>query len=362
MPSLQQLIKWHCCLLGFGIATMAPSQPATVQASASVQSVALREVSQADYASHLNALVSVVDACARGRNKTSCDPALVGPDDQVALATERRPVRYGWLRSLLERAQAKDNAAQRAEDVGASSASFSARRSTPATTELLQEAHARLAADQAQAEQTFQPAVTHAQAHAALQQILAGDAYRGLKSATRRNALMEWLNQWLNGLFSQADAMRLHSPWLGRALVWGFILAICVALAWRMLQLERRWRMQLVPGDPIPARDAASARGWQHWLDDARQAAGKAQWREALHFMYWAAIARLESRRLWPADRARTPREYLALMDDADPRKGKLAMLSGAFERTWYGGRPAAEDDYHRAEQLARALIEGDAR
>jgi hypothetical protein len=359
---MQQLIKWHCCLLGFSIATMAPSQPAPVTASASAQSAAPREVSRADYSGHLTALVAVVDACARARDKESCDPALVGADERVTLANEHRTVRYGWLRSLLERAQAKDSPVQREEGTRASASSFSARRSTPTTTELLQEAHARLAADLAQAEQALQHAGTHAQAHAALQQVLAGDAYRGLKDTTRRNALLEWLNQWLNSLFTQAGALRLHSPWLGRALVWGFILAICVALAWRMLQLERRWRMQLVPGESMPARSAASARGWQHWLDDARQAAGKAQWREALHFMYWAAIARLESRRLWPADRARTPREYLALMDDADPRKARLATLSGAFERTWYGGRPAAEDDYRRAEQIARALIEGEAR
>jgi len=79
-------------------------------------------------------------------------------------------------------------------------------------------------------------------------------------------------------------------------------------------------------------------------------------WREAIHFLYWAAIARLESRRMWPADRARTPREYLRLLPAADPRLGKLATLTRSFERTWYGGREAGFSDFEAAEKLAAEL------
>lgn len=75
--------------------------------------------------------------------------------------------------------------------------------------------------------------------------------------------------------------------------------------------------------------------------------------------MYWASISRLESGRLWPADRARTPREYLALISPEDPRWGRLAELTGRFERTWYGGRAAGEQEYRQAEAIASALISG---
>ena len=61
----------------------------------------------------------------------------------------------------------------------------------------------------------------------------------------------------------------------------------------------------------------------------------------------------------WPADRARTPREYLALVAAEDPRHAGLASLTGSFERTWYGGRAAAESDYLKAEELAASLIAG---
>ena len=59
------------------------------------------------------------------------------------------------------------------------------------------------------------------------------------------------------------------------------------------------------------------------------------------------------------ADRARTPREYLALVASEDPRKAGLLALTGSFERTWYGGRAAAESDYRRAEEIASVLIAG---
>ena len=62
---------------------------------------------------------------------------------------------------------------------------------------------------------------------------------------------------------------------------------------------------------------------------------------------------------MWPADRARTPREYLALVAPEDPRQAGLASLTRSFERVWYGGRTAGEGDYKRAEQTATALIQG---
>ena len=90
-------------------------------------------------------------------------------------------------------------------------------------------------------------------------------------------------------------------------------------------------------------------------------AAARGDWREAIHFLYWAAISRLEARRMWPTDRARTPREYLALVAADDARKPGLGALTREFELTWYGGRPAGESEYRGAEALAVALIDGGA-
>ncbi len=334
---------------------------------------------------------------------------------------ERRLEGYGWLRALLSMAQLKDETPQKpkektqnkaqdkphrktdnasqddsedaSDDAGADDTSSNkpqekaeekpqdqpaaapvaakerdlseepTRPRKPTTSQLLQAAQARLTQDIAQADALASAAPALAADHAherdAMKQVLAGRDFRYLEAPTARDSALEKLGEWLNRLWANAAKLQVHAAWVGRAIVWGFILAVCVGLVWGLMQLERRWRIRLVPDTDALAAGAASARDWQLWLKDARRSAAAGQWREAVHFVYWAAISRLESKRLWPADRARTPREYLALVAAEDPRRAGLATLTGSFERTWYGGRAAAESDYLKAEELAAGLISG---
>ena len=318
-----------------------------------------------DYRNHLHALSTLVQACATARNNGTCDPSQVGSDDEVPLpqsqTSERRLVRYGWLRVLLSQAREKDAPPPKVKPAQSQdSPTFeNVRPIPPTTTELLQSAQTRLASDLAQTDAAAAPLPDHAKESAVMKQVLAGREYRDLEAPDQKDTALEKVGNWLNNLIESAMKASARAPWLGRALVWGFILAVCVALVWGLIQMERRWRIRLVPDDRGPAPGAASAIPYQVWLEDARRAAAAGLWREAIHFLYWAAISRLESKRVWPADRARTPREYLALVAADDPRLPGLASLTGSFERVWYGGRPAAESDYRSAEQLANALISG---
>jgi hypothetical protein len=350
----------------------------------------VREVSLAEYRQHLVELNEVVEACAKARDTKSCDPALVGTDNHVPLSNtqERRLVRYGWLRALLLIARIKDKAPEKAQgkaenkpqnkpenspvdrdksetDAGAKEAPAEEPTLSPkpTTSELLQAAQLRLTQDIAQADSVASgppaAALDYSQERNTMKQVLAGRDFRNLEPPTRRDSFLEKLSEWLNRFFEGLAKLHANTAWAGRVIVWSFILAVCVGLAWGLLQLERNWRIRLVPESDSPAAGAASARDWQLWLADARRAAAAGQWREAIHCVYWAAISRLESRRLWPADRARTPREYLALVTADDPRRAGLATLTGSFERTWYGGRRAGESDYLQAEKLADGLISG---
>jgi hypothetical protein len=326
-----------------------------------------RDASLDEYRKHLMTLTTLVDACAKARDLKTCDPLLVGPDDRIPLNGERRLVRYGWLRVLFSKAEEADEPAPRSAHDAKGQTSRTAAQ--PTTSQLLQDAEKRLAGDLALVD-AFSSAVSahnpqhiptpqHVQEHETMRQVLAGRDFRNVMAPSMREAATEKLGNWLNRLFESASQLRARSAWVGRAIVWGFILAICVGLAWGLLQLERRWRVRLVPEAGGSAARAASARDWQLWLRDAQAAAAAGNFREAVHFVYWAAIARLESQRLWPADRARTPREYLALVASADPRKAGLVRLTASFERIWYGGRAAGENDYRQAEQLAITLIAG---
>jgi len=346
------------------------------------------EATLTEYRQHLVELNAVVTACAKARDTKSCDPALVGLDDRVPLGNapnaERRLVRYNWLRVLLLKAQLKDEAPEKAQDKGSlqdnserqdksqakpdegaeqTPAEETTRPPKPTTSQLLQAAESRLTQDIAQADAMAAGPATvtadYANERVTMKQVLAGRDFRNLETSTARDTFLEKLGEWLNRLWESAAGLQARAAWVGRVIVWGFILTVCVGLAWGLLQLERRWRIRLVPESDGPAAGTASARDWQLWLADARRAASAGQWREAIHFVYWATISRLESKRLWPADRARTPREYLALVAAEDPRKAGLAMLTGSFERTWYGGRAADKSDYSQAETLADGLISG---
>jgi hypothetical protein len=323
------------------------------------------EVSLEDYRARLRSLSALVDGCSKARDLKNCDPGAVGADDEVPLSSapnaERRLVRYGWVRVLLSKAQDKDAPPPKAKPAatGGSETWENVRPAPPTTTQLLKNAKARLANDLAQADAAAAPAIDHSQERNVMKQVLAEREFRNLEEPTAKDSALEKVGNWLNGILESAVNASARAPWLGRALVWGFVVVACLGLVWGLLQLERRWRIRLVPEDHGPSVGAASAIHWQLWLENARRAAAAGQWREAIHFLYWAAISRLESKRLWPADRARTPREYLALLALDDPRQPGLATLTGSFERVWYGGRPAGAGDYERAEQIVSALIAG---
>lgn len=370
MKTLSVPSRWRCrrafaallfaVCLGTHAGALSPvANPSAVRASGR-----WRDASMNDYRNHLGELIALVQACAKTRDLKNCDPLLVGPDDRIPLAggapTDRRLVRYGWLRVLFSKAEEPDDApAPSTQDPQKTPGSTSAQPAPPSTGKLLLDAEQRLASDLAQASSPMTAGPNHASERATMAQVLAGRDFRDLEQPSVRDSMLEKVGNWLNHLLENVTKWRARSAWVGRVLVWGFILAVCVALVWALLQLERRWRVRLVPEHRSLAPTAPSARNWQLWLEDARSAAATGLWREAVHFVYWACISRLEARRLWPADRARTPREYLALVPVADPRHAGLATLTRSFERIWYGGRAAAETDYRRAEEIAVSLIEG---
>ena len=220
---------------------------------------------------------------------------------------------------------------------------------------LLSEARQRLQEDAKQAASPIETTPSYASERKSLNVILAEKAYQGVTQVSARERFLEWFDNLLDKILSSLFRFGSRSPWIAFTLRALLLAAIGTALIWFLVRIERRSRVRLVPDD-APAPGAPSAREWQLWLKDAHAMAAKDMWREAIHFVYWASIARLESKRLWPADRSRTPREYLGLLAGGDPRKPSLTELTRKFERTWYGGRAAESHDFHAALELAAAL------
>jgi hypothetical protein len=322
-----------------------------------------RDVTVAQYQQHLKDLDAFVAACQSQRSSASaaqtnfpaCDPAQIGPDERVQLSpvagSEMREVRYDWLRSVLERAAKKDGTAPKS----AFGAAPGAGKKPISVDALLSAARQRLQDDQTQAGTPVAAAPSFTDERKSLNSILSQRAYQGVTQVSPRARLREWFYNLLDKFFSSLVRFGSRSPWIVWLLRILLLAAICTALVWFLLRIERRSRLRLIP-DVEPAPGAPSAREWQLWLHDAQEMAAQGRWREAIHFLYWAAIARLESKRLWPADRARTPREYLALVAATDARKTNLTALTRSFERTWYGGRAAEASDFNAALDQAAAL------
>jgi hypothetical protein len=324
------------------------------------------EVSLAEYLQHLQTLEGVVTNCGAQLNlkkpapaaDNACDPNRVGTDDRVQWpgSAQAREIRYDWLRAALSRAGKKDSSTPTVV-LGAHPG---AKNQPPDASYLLSAARQRIKIDEQQAENQLAanpvyPNPAYIAERKSLNAILAQKEYKGVTEVSAKDRFWEWLDNLLDNLKARLEALGARAPWLG-GLLYGLLLAgICTVLVWLVVRLERNARVRLVP-DIETSPDSPSAREWQLWVKDAQAAAANGLWREAIHSVYWASIARLESGRLWPADRARTPREYLGLLRGNDPRKPTLTALTRSFERTWYGGRDAAATDFNSAMALAAEL------
>lgn len=356
--------------------------------------------SLADYEAHLQALIPIVQQCAAARNNDACDPARVGDDETVnAPGIATREVRYGWLRNLLDKAELPDEkpdasvnstvAAEANKNPGTSGAKnttgngnskeenedqieppgvqqspveaikqiLALRKKT--TSELLTDAVARLKGDLAQAQQLQAgTANNHPHEHDILKQVLSQGIYSDLNQNPGRNRALEKLVEWLNKAFEGIGNVIPQKPWFMYLVIGAILAVVGLPIIWSMFRNEQRLRLRFLPDEAAAIAGAPSARGWELWWKDAESSAAEGEWREAIHYLYWASISRLESMRLWPADKARTPREYLGLLKADDPRRGRLLALTRSFERIWYGGREADEAAYRNATSVARELMD----
>jgi hypothetical protein len=322
-----------------------------------------RDVTLPEYQQHLADLDSIVATCRQQRSHAAntqtsfpaCDSAQIGPDDRVHLSsgatTQSSEVRYDWLRSTLVQAEKKDDAKKKTIFDAISTS-----KDKPASVnDLLTACHQRLQDDLKQAQSQAEASPDYSTERKSLNAILSQRAYQEITQQSTQGRFREWLSNFLDGFFSGLMRFGSQAPWIVWLLRILLLVGIGTVLIWFFLRIERRSSVRLIP-DVEPAPGAPSAREWQLWLRDAQVMAANGQWRDGIHFLYWASISRLESKRLWPADRARTPREYLALLAGSDPRRSNLATLTQNFERTWYGGRDAEASDFNAALEQAAAL------
>ena len=297
-------------------------------------SSSLQQVSRSEYLAQLTHLQTLVEQCRTDPGR--CDPKAV-PDDEP-IDSGRFTIRWQWLRHVLEpgadpkakdRLDSLDAAAKRLQDDAAEAAGSGDPQELNAVPEGRRQADA----------------------------ILHRPEFRRVRQSS-------WFQRWvaagflfLTKLFSGAGKYLPRLPWLPEAIEWGLLM---LAAAGLLLWLGRQHRRQRLV---IAADHHNAATLWQkesdNWAERARAEAGRGDWREAVHCLYWSAIVMLEGQKLWRQNRARTPREYLVLLEPGSPRRNHLNGLTRVFERIWYGLRPATQVDYQQAEALLDRLRVG---
>jgi hypothetical protein len=188
-------------------------------------------------------------------------------------------------------------------------------------------------------------------ADAALKDILSRREFRKAQGQSWTAGLRQRFAELLLWLFGSALGSLGDFPLLSRLFVWGVVaLLLIVLVLWIYRLLGRSARRE---ARTFAELEVPSHRPWESWLEESRKRASEGAWRDAIRLCYWAAISRLESIGRWPADRARTPREYLRLLPELGEERKRLGELTRGFELAWYAQQPAGEGDFQVA--LARA-------
>ena len=208
---------------------------------------------------------------------------------------------------------------------------------------ILANAVSRLKAMRAEAELYEQPSRADDATRKRLEQILSAREFERVHGPTPLDLLKERIQAWIGKLLRKINPKIPDVQDLGQWFVWGMIaLAAAVAGVWLYRVSQESMgddKREILPFMP-------SSRNWREWLADARARAARGEWRDAVHFGFWAAVSRLESEGVWPPDKTRTPREYLNAIPGSSLSKEPFAAMTRKFETSWYGSRPTTEADF----------------
>jgi hypothetical protein len=302
---------------------------------ANARAAQLKAVSAAQFRADVAGLQVLVAACETAA--AACDPARVGDDERVGdVAKNGFAMHWQWLRDALQqartqkgsRAAALSEAAARLDEIALESAA---------------------AAGGPVEQQSF------ARARAAANAVLARAEFQAADGPTWWDRQKAKLWDWLGQLFEGVGRLGSAAPWLGTLLEWLLFTAAAVGLLFFLLRNVARQRLRVAMGEGA-ARAAAWDRESGDWAKWAEEHAAAAEWREAVHCLYWAAIVLLEARRAWRHNPARTPREYVRLLRAGSAQQKALRTLTQIFERVWYGLRAADAEEYARAREVYEQL------
>jgi uncharacterized protein DUF4129 len=175
-----------------------------------------------------------------------------------------------------------------------------------------------------------------------LKQILSRGEFHQVHGATWWDRLKFRIAMWIFRLLSRFFGSS-SAPTVGRFFVWGLVTIAVLALAYFIFRtIRQNARLETIMPEVLPV----SAKQWRVWMKEARAAAARGLWRDAVHLAYWGGISFLEESGAWRPDQARTPREYLRLLPADSQHRTALSTLTRRLEVTWYGNEVAGPETF----------------
>lgn len=299
---------------------------------------ALQEISRDRFQAQVTRLQSVVVACESA--SATCNSDAVGADVQVGDAARGGfEEHWQWLRDALDKAKITKGD-ERAAMLRAAMAQLN---------DLAQES--RTTRDEQQ-EREFR------RMQAQAKEVLARPEFQRVAGTSWWDRAKAWMGAWIERFFLGVAQVGAAAPWLGTLLEWMFLIGAAAGVMFLLLRNVSRQRLRVSLGDAA-LQHGAWDREAEDWAARAEQCATAQEWRDAVHCIYWAAIVSLESRRAWRHNPARTPREYVSLLQPGSTQQWNLRSLTGIFERVWYGSGGADEVVYAEARKMYAGIAAG---
>jgi len=196
-----------------------------------------------------------------------------------------------------------------------------------------------------------EPATATDSARAKLDAILSRPEYARSKQQSWWDRMRERINEVLFNALMRILRRVGGQASLGFILLWIGVSAAAIFIAYFLFRV---WFRAARAEEMALQAAAVPVKSWQEWVFAAREAAGRGDYRMAIHCAYWAGIARLQDLGALAPDRAKTPREYLRALEKskllvtqtAGTRRQALEVLTSHLEKIWYGYRIATEADF----------------
>jgi hypothetical protein len=299
---------------------------------------ALKSASVTEVRGDVERLQGVVAGCVAAGG-AGCDAKVVGDDLRVGDPKQGGyEVHWEWLRDALDKSKGVD-AGKRGEllrDAGARLTRMEGELGAAGDVQQEEFARARVEADAVLAEPEFQRK----------------------SSVTWWDRVTDFFGAWLARMLGGIARAGAAAPWLGPVVIWTLCLSAAAGLVFFVMRNLQRQRLRISLAGAAIAKTAWD-REATAWATQAEEFAGREEWREAVHCLYWAAIVSLESRRAWRHNPTRTPREYVRLLKPGSAQQRGLRELTRMFERVWYGLREGRAEEYAEARELYEALASG---